>query len=332
MLELLSTHDYQNSGLYETDWYKRLQQHPASFVDVGARKGSQIYLRPFKEICGLIGFDADANVLDDPFNQEKGWSSLEILPFCIWAENSRVTLNITDNPLNCSILRPNKAFLDRYGSEGFSVIDTIDIEAITLDEFASQRGEKIGEILKIDAQGGEMHVLSGASKTIDSVTSVIIAEVQFLPAYAGVPLFSEIETHLRKAGFDFFGFIDHNYRSTKKINKKTSLQRERFFHADAVFFRDITEKRSGREIDLQLLMAIALSYYDFAIELVDKSDWCSAQKANFKTVVHSLSKQAGIAFSKIFMSQVTSYEMGVASIMKQIDLARDFATYSDVKL
>jgi len=70
----------------------------------------------------------------------------------------------------------------------------------TIDDWAQERGIDRFDYVKLDAQGAELAILEGAARTLDGVRAVKV-EVQFSPQYEGIPLFGEVDRHLRERDF-----------------------------------------------------------------------------------------------------------------------------------
>ncbi len=77
----------------------------------------------------------------------------------------------------------------------------------TLDHFVKNLDLKPPLFIKIDVQGYEMHVLSGAKRVLQN-TSVIMTEVLFEPLYKDQADFIEIVNFLGGQGFRFTEFVD----------------------------------------------------------------------------------------------------------------------------
>jgi hypothetical protein len=73
----------------------------------------------------------------------------------------------------------------------------------TLDETVSALGSF--DLVKLDVQGAEIDVLSGAEKTISS-TEVIIAELSIVEFNKGAPLAIEVIGRMDELGFPLFDF------------------------------------------------------------------------------------------------------------------------------
>lgn len=80
----------------------------------------------------------------------------------------------------------------------------------TLDEHRAQPTSRPCRFLKLDVQGYELDVLRGAESTLAAETEVILAELNYLEIYQGVPLFHELIAWLADRGFvayDIAGII-----------------------------------------------------------------------------------------------------------------------------
>ncbi len=320
----LEDSDYKTSGLYDTPLYKRLRARGVALGDIGSRGGSKSYLAPFRAGCDYTGFDADAAAADMAAHKEAGWNRFALLPYCLWSREESVTLNITKSAVNCSLYPPAQDLAAQYNLAGFAVERTVQMQATTLDALVGRKAIQPLEVLKTDAQGADLAILKGAENTLRDSMEVVICEILFIPVYEGIPLFSEVESHMRARDFLFYGFIEQTFRSTRRLPKRSALQRERFFHADAVFFRRPDAQRKARAFDVQVLMALALHYYDYALELIDLAPYAADEKPALRATVehlaHALAQRLGAMRPTDFLG-----------IMRTADALKDFTTYADVK-
>ena len=68
------------------------------------------------------------------------------------------------------------------------------------------------DLLKMDTQGYELHVLAGAEQTIRANNiAVVYSEVLFVPLYKGQAYFPEVYEHLVSRGFGLVNFYDTHY-------------------------------------------------------------------------------------------------------------------------
>jgi hypothetical protein len=91
-------------------------------------------------------------------------------------------------------------------------------------------------LMKLDVQGSELEVLSGATKTLDHV-DVILIEASVLAYNEGAPLINDIFAFMKQIGFVLFDICDE-----KRLSSKILLQ------VDLIFVRENFSLRNN--IDL----------------------------------------------------------------------------------
>jgi FkbM family methyltransferase len=87
--------------------------------------------------------------------------------------------------------------------------ETITVPCRTLDSIVSQTGI-VPNLIKIDVQGHELHVLRGGKKSM-SAAQVIILEVSIIQI-GEVPAFREVDRFMEAAGFRLYDIIPQYYR------------------------------------------------------------------------------------------------------------------------
>lgn len=85
----------------------------------------------------------------------------------------------------------------------------IDVDVRTLDEMAGTTLLR-PLVIKIDVQGGELEVLQGATRTLES-TDALLIECSFVELYTGQALAHEVIAHLAQRGFRLAGVHDPEY-------------------------------------------------------------------------------------------------------------------------
>src|SRR5580704_437443 len=105
-------------------------------------------------------------------------------------------------PLNIGAVSITNSLLRRQSDTGKS----IEIQTDTIDHFCSRNGISNIDILKVDVEGAEDRVFSGARNLFArrAVRSVFV-EVYFSPVYEGMPLFWDLQAQLSDLGFRLFG-------------------------------------------------------------------------------------------------------------------------------
>ena len=126
-----------------------------------------------------------------------------IYPIALGAAAGRASLNVTALPNMSSTLTPNSALLERFRKKGehTRITGTIDMPVDTLDAVAARDGQSV-DVMKVDTQGSELGILSGAVHSLE--TSVIVAEVEvsFMRRYQEQALACDIIGFMAERGFD----------------------------------------------------------------------------------------------------------------------------------
>lgn len=100
------------------------------------------------------------------------------------------------------------------------------VQVTTLDAFSENLELYAPVLLKLDVQGYELAVLSGAKEVID-LTNIVIVETAFLRLYEEQPLFQEIHGYLSDQGFIYSGALQ------QILDPRTGLT----LQADSLFLR-----------------------------------------------------------------------------------------------
>src|SRR5262249_60681644 len=96
----------------------------------------------------------------------------------------------------------------------------------TLDEIYRTFRLTVVDLLKIDVQGYELHVIAGGSETLANSRFVMI-EANFVPTYRSGSTFTEVFESLRHRGFSLKGVFDAHSSADGIL-----------LHADALFRRE----------------------------------------------------------------------------------------------
>lgn len=100
---------------------------------------------------------------------------------------------------------PNVSLLRRLrDKESFTLDKTINMKTLDLDSFAQREKIKYIDFMKSDAEGCELDILKGSKKFLENSILGLSLEIQFNNLFADGPLFGEIDSFLRKFGFQLF--------------------------------------------------------------------------------------------------------------------------------
>jgi FkbM family methyltransferase len=105
---------------------------------------------------------------------------------------------------------------DKIGSSLLSEVEGSAVESsprtvavITIDEACMERNLRGPFLIKVDVQGAELQVLSGAKRTLQE-TEAVLLEVSLFGFWVGSPQFYDVIAYMKECGFvayDFCGFL-----------------------------------------------------------------------------------------------------------------------------
>lgn len=218
--------------------------------------------------------DADADTSGPPGVREIGRT--------IASRSGPVTLHRTHATAASSLLPPNESFLRPLETEGaFDVVRTTTVEAATLDASLAKLGVKQVDVLDLDAPGRELEVLEGAFGTLAGSLFAVEADVALNPIYDGQPLAGEVDSLLRRAGYELVQFLPRRLPRTAGRGLLV-LGRGQPVWAEALYFKgleaavaalDDRAEAGAREAALGRFVSVCLLYGfgDYALDLVDST-------------------------------------------------------------
>jgi FkbM family methyltransferase len=347
MLEpLFSAADLERSGLTHTRPFLELAASPVGLIDVGARWGISEVFSPAASFLDVLAFEPDpeeAERLKTSAKEGGPWAGIAVEPFALADSAKKVTLHLLARANNSSIYPVRQEMYDRYKLKGFELVKTIELDALSLDQAVFAPGyqdRRFGEILKIDAQGAELEILRGAERVLSERTQCLVCEAAFFTPYDGACLFSDVERFLRDRGLRFYGFLDFQHRSTKRLDKRVHRARERMMQADAVFFRDPLDNSdtakniSGRQISVLLVASTLFGYFDFSAELAALPRWNSADRVAIGQSIAKLAEvpteRAAEPIEALRKVNSSDSKASLVAVGRWVDRLRDFQTYHDV--
>lgn len=115
-------------------------------------------------------------------------------------------LHVTRSRGVTSLFAPT-TLLRQVEPRGSTVESVKKVEAVTLDEWAAERGIPDIHLMKLDIQGGELAALRGAANLLRTSTIALYTEVLFNPLYENGALFGELDRFLRTCGFVLFNLF-----------------------------------------------------------------------------------------------------------------------------
>ncbi|WP_229596902.1 FkbM family methyltransferase [Pseudodesulfovibrio sediminis] len=257
----------------ETECHALLQGAHLGFVDVGAAGGFPQEIHAMAGLTDVMFFEPDPLEFKNitALGEKAGFARMIGFQSILADSYGPKVLNVTKSGVNSSLLTPNKRFCDRYNLPGFEIIDSINMEAATLDGCLEKAEGFTPDIIKIDCQGVDYSILKASDEAL-SQSVCVFCEMIVAGMYDGQNGWFDINALLESKGFRMYGMWPH-YISNRKLDRKTHETNERLLFVDGLYFKDpLVEtgpqyKPSERSLSALFVAACLYHYYDFAIEL-----------------------------------------------------------------
>lgn len=186
--------------------------------------------------CEIIGFEPDEKECEKLNQSGNG----RFLPYII-GDGDRHIFRICNQSMTSSLYEPNTALLEKfqYLEELTRVIKRQEVSTKRLDDIEQLKN---ADYLKIDTQGAEFEILSGAKELLKDVVAVH-TEVIFLPLYIDQPRFAQVDSLLQDNGFLFHNFYGAGGRVFKPlvVDKNYSKPLNQILWADAIYIRNFMD-------------------------------------------------------------------------------------------
>jgi len=198
-----------------------------SVFDVGANIGQfGVLLREIGYRGKIISFEplSDSHhKLSELHANDPLW--LIAPPMAVGDYDGTVDINISNRPTSSTILNMLETHTEAAKDSFIVATETVEIHKLdTVSAKYIGKGDRI--FLKVDTQGYEYQVLSGASNLLNSVIGIQL-ELSLTPLYAEHKLYDEIIAKMKELGFELWS-ISNVFR-----NASTG----RLLQVDATFFR-----------------------------------------------------------------------------------------------
>jgi len=229
---------------------------PLVIVDVGAQdleNEEHVYagLRRLGVPHRIVGFEPLEHRRQE--RQLNAGCELSLLPTFI-GDGGIHTFHVNDPDATSSLLPFNRAVTERLLELApLRTVRTETATTLTLDAVLAQ--EPKVDMLKLDIQGFELNALRHATSVLQR-TLVVHCEVSFAEIYQGQDLFSEVEQHLRRSGFEL---VDLSTLCRYPLSGTPfAASRDWLGWGDAVFFRRLPACASWRDLLVQSVLALAV--------------------------------------------------------------------------
>ncbi|NQW15899.1 MAG: FkbM family methyltransferase [Chloroflexi bacterium] len=219
---------------------------PLRVLDVGARGGLEAHWQLFGNDIRMVGFEPDVEECDR-LNATDSHSLLQFYPVALHRDRSVRKFNILANPPSSSFYEPDEDFWSRFpDARNLQIVRTTELETVDLDSYAEEVGIQGQDYIKMDVEGAEFDVLSGARKSLETVLGLSL-EVEFRPISHGQVPFAGVDEFLRDAGFYLFDMWPH--KNARKVmspavywNNPGQTGTGQLFWAHVLYLRDPIEQ------------------------------------------------------------------------------------------
>lgn len=290
-----------------TKIFEQLKKLPFGFIDIGSMGGIHPIVSNIASITHALCFEPgeeEYQNLAEMYAENNSFADVTIMPHALGASSTNsANLYLTRALTNTSLLRPSTSFIERYSADRFRVERVQEVSTTSLDEVirtSSKLQTQVWDFIKIDTQGSEWDILSGAVNTLTGAVA-IWCEVEFFPVYSNQKLFADIDLLLREHGFFVYALYPH-YRSAKQINRTSGDTEERLMWADALFLKDPLDERNSsrlfteRQIHSLIMATILTKQYDYAKELCSKCDIAVDDRGRLCSMLDGLASERRSAF------------------------------------
>ncbi len=146
---------------------KRLFNNARGFIDVGANVGYYTIAAALSglEVLAIEPIDSTASVLEKNILLNGISHKVKVVRAAAWSERTTLTFNVSQYLLGQATTRSDLA-----GSEW----ELKKVNALTIDDLSDNLPNPL--VIKVDAEGSEVEILKGASKTLER-TSALVLEV-----------------------------------------------------------------------------------------------------------------------------------------------------------
>ena len=245
---------------------------PITVCDVGAALGERPSYQSLVD-CGaarIVGFEPEASECER-LNTAYG-EPHRFFPYFVGDGRDQV-FHQTNWNLTGSLFEPNKA-LNQYFNNLEELTRLVAKHPVTTVRLDDVPGLDDIDFLKIDVQGAELMIFKNAPRLLSN-TLMIQTEVEFVHHYIDQPLFADVDTELRRQGFQFHTFEGFGSRAFKPLAKTNSINEgfRQIIWSDAVYVRDwmkLGQLSDEKLIKYAVLMHDVLRSYDLCHLVLDE--------------------------------------------------------------
>ena len=170
-------------------------------IDGGARYGLHPTWNELRGIAQFHLFEMDPLEADRLRRKYQNDPTITVYPIGLYREDTTLKFTVNEHRALNSLFEVHDEVLKRneYMVQAFTPVEVKEVQVRSLDSLF--HGKPV-HFLKLDVEGAEYDVLSGASKILRSSILAVRAEVLFSPVYKGAAPFGDVNRLLLDEGFE----------------------------------------------------------------------------------------------------------------------------------
>lgn len=201
------------------------------FIDIGTNKG--IYLYQAEKVIAhgkIIGFEPNKSLVNyiKPL-----FPTVDLFTYAVSSQTGTAVLNI---PKKGEGLQDTRASLEAMGD----AVERVEIETITLDDWAKQHQISTIDLVKIDVEGHEFDTIKGCKGILEKIKPVFIIEIELRHANYAI---SEIFDFIKGYGYNVF-YFDRKTLTTVpfEVHQMNDFQKDEYLNDFNVYINNFIFK------------------------------------------------------------------------------------------
>jgi FkbM family methyltransferase len=255
-------------------------------IDGGSRGGVESHWSTYGDQIEVLAFEPDEKE-SRRLNSLPGGPSgcrQRHFPVALGRQKGHATLNLARFPDSSSLFKNNREFLGRFAMAQYvEQIGAVEVELTDVDSLMVEQGLDYFDFMKLDVEGAELDVLEGAERALSDSVLGLTVEVWFHREHLERPLFSDIDSYLRRFDFALFDFREINRWRRKTLSGDgyaSWIGSGQLMYSNALYFRDLPAQlaaggpaRGAARLRALKLASLAelFCYPDFAIEVLQSA-------------------------------------------------------------
>jgi FkbM family methyltransferase len=188
-------------------------------LDIGANEGQSMlaFRRHFPD-ADIFCFEPNKQTFEILKAHSENNPRIKLYNYAIGSENTIATLFCNQDSQTNSLLK-NSTEIEKFAlAEQVRPIGTMDVQVQSLDTFCASNCLTTIDLLKIDSQGYEAHILDVAAGLLgEQRARLIYLEMLFVPYYEGQAFFEQVYCRLKAHNYKLVGLYNQTRHSDMSL-------------------------------------------------------------------------------------------------------------------